>query len=71
MVKVKIGVFTYPQDRYNVWAGNPQGRPYDPECCAESVLNWNHLLYQCQKKPGHGPHGLFCKQHAKILEAKR
>jgi hypothetical protein len=50
--------------RYNEWAGNPKGRAYDPRRCAYEVWQ-NHLSYQCSKKPGKGPDGLYCGQHAK------
>ncbi len=53
-----------PKERYGQWAGNPKGRPYDPERCAWSVYD-DHLFRQCAKKRGHGAQGLFCKQHAK------
>jgi hypothetical protein len=26
--------------------------------------------YQCSRRAGHGPGGLFCKQHAKMAEAE-
>lgn len=57
--------------QYGKWAGFPSGHAYDPERCAaevwESGRGINH--YQCQRKNGHGPEGLFCKQHAKMIEA--
>lgn len=55
--------------RYGVWAGDPDGLPYKPCRCAESV--WTSIgcsSYQCSRKPGHGPDGLYCKQHAKQFE---
>jgi len=61
-----------PEPRiYGQWAGNPKGTPEDPALCVEGV--WN--LYapgfpQCSRKRGHGPGGLYCKQHAKKREAK-
>lgn len=48
--------------RYNVWGGNPNGVPYDPSRCAETVWD-NHLSHQCRRKNGHGHMGLYCKQH--------
>ena len=54
---------------YNRWAANPKGNPYDESQCAYEV----HIndrgggFHQCQKKPGHGPSGLYCKQHAKMV----
>lgn len=36
---------------------------YDEERCAATVSrDWNS--YQCKRKNGHGPEGLYCKQHA-------
>ena len=52
--------------RYNVWGGNPDGYPENKTRCIEEVAErggW--LFYQCQRKRGHGPDGLYCKQHAK------
>jgi hypothetical protein len=53
--------------RYSVWAGQPQGTPERVECCVEEVWpsggNW--IPRQCCRKRGHGPDGLYCKQHAK------
>jgi hypothetical protein len=41
-------------------------RPYDPAHCADEVnigdSRWSRYA-QCSRKPGHGPDGLFCKQH--------
>lgn len=55
--------------KYNCWGGNPKGWAYRPEDCAYEVMNGWHS-YQCCRKKGHGPEGLYCKQHAKIVEAK-
>jgi hypothetical protein len=53
--------------RYGVWNGCPQGQAEDPTRCIEEV--WPHsggwIPYQCCRKRGHGPDGLYCKQHAK------
>jgi hypothetical protein len=46
----------------------------DPNRCAKMVSHPPHYLhsFQCQRKPGHGPDGKFCKQHAKkIAERER
>jgi len=57
--------------RYNKWAGNPKGIPYSPERCAYEV--WERcrgsLSYQCLRKKGYGPDGLYCKAHARKVEA--
>ena len=53
--------------RYGQWAGNPEGMREDPALCIEEVWPsggaW--IPRQCARKRGHGPDGLYCKQHAK------
>ena len=54
--------------RYAAWAGNPRGVAEDPECCVRSVWrprDWH--AFQCNRKRGHGPGGLYCKQHAAMI----
>ena len=56
--------------KYRDWVGNPGGNPYDLKKCAYEV--WpspGYLSDQCSRKNGHGPAGLYCKQHAKMVEA--
>lgn len=40
-------------------------RAYDPARCAESVRDQGRWppYHQCERKPGYGPDGLYCKQH--------
>jgi len=56
--------------RYGQWAGS-KGYAYNPQFCAASV--WDNIrTNQCSRKPGHGPDGLYCKQHdPDALKAKR
>lgn len=56
--------------RYNTWAGNPKGHKYIEGRCAEEIWSSGRgsLPYQCSRKNGHGPDGLYCKQHAKGKE---
>ena len=65
---------TLEQARFH-WYGrkdyfNPKGRYYQEGKCAYEVseppyyLNW----HQCPRKNGHGIAGLYCKQHALIIE---
>jgi hypothetical protein len=54
------------QHRYGSWAGFPKGHKFDPFRCAQEVSS-DYLFHQCQRKPGHGPDALYCKQHAKAL----
>jgi hypothetical protein len=53
---------------YGAWTGNPKGNPEDPDRCVESVSD-GYLFYQCKRKRGYGPGGLYCKQHAKLKNA--
>ncbi len=52
---------------YGKWAGNFKGSQEDVTRCIEEVWpqqsGW--IPYQCHRKRGHGPKGLYCKQHAK------
>jgi len=57
---------------YGAWAGDTKGRVEDESRCIEEVKaqeGWGHW-YQCQRKRGHGPNELYCKQHAKMLAEK-
>ena len=57
------------QRRYGCWAGNPNGKREDPKRCIEEIWptgSW--IPCQCSRKRGHGPDGLYCKQHAKRHE---
>jgi hypothetical protein len=55
------------EPRYGVWAGCPQGQAEDLTRCIEEVwpTDGSWIPYQCSRKRGHGPDGLYCKQHAK------
>jgi len=67
---------TYPKTqaealayRYNQWAGNPGGWDLNPMRCAYEL--YRHPLShgsQCSRKPGKGPDGLYCGQHAKMVK---
>lgn len=53
--------------RYNKWAGNPSGHEEDTSRCVMSVTpnergGFAHS-HQCNRKRGHGPDKLYCKQH--------
>lgn len=59
--------------RYGDWAGNPKGHAEDTKRCIVEVWptsgnGW--IPYQCSRKRGHGPDGLYCKQHG-AKEEKR
>lgn len=52
--------------RYGQWAGRSKGTREDPtKCIAEVWPSSGWIPYQCTRKRGHGPDGLYCKQHAK------
>lgn len=57
--------------RYGQWAGNPKGYAEDKARCVAKVFSgpWP-ISSQCARKRGHGPQGLFCKQHG-VIESKR
>ncbi len=60
------------QRRYGCWAGNPNGTLEYPDRCIEEVWpSHGWIPHQCNRKRGHGPDGLYCKQHAKKHEAKQ
>ena len=63
-MKVEIDQHGFTARRYNVWAGNPDGVPEDPtRCIAEVYRDWRFV--QCSRRRGHGPNGLWCKQHSR------
>jgi len=59
--------------RYGRWAGNPKGMIERPERCIEQV--WGNgrgaMASQCSRPRGHGPDGLWCKQHTPDAKAAR
>lgn len=56
--------------RYGKWAGSPDGVPEDTALCVFECGVSPHYR-QCSRQRGHGPDGLYCKQHAKMLTAGR
>ena len=56
--------------RYGQWAGNPRGWPEDVERCVESVFSGMRSR-QCTRRRGHGPEGLYCRQHGRLEEERR
>lgn len=58
------------QYRYHKWAGNPEGDPYRVGDCAFEVWGQGYGIscWQCLRKNGYGPDGLYCKQHAKKVK---
>jgi hypothetical protein len=59
--------------RFGCWAGCPDGQPEDPTRCIEEVLpaSGSWIPRQCCRKRGHGPDGLYCRQHAKKHEVSQ
>jgi len=59
------------EGRYGKWAGNPDGHPEDKRRCIKEVFDCGFKGFiprQCRRKRGHGPDGLYCKQHAEKIE---
>jgi len=55
--------------KYYQWAGNEKGWKYRDGDCAYEVYALNGWgSYQCSRKNGHGPGGLYCKQHGRMLK---
>jgi len=55
--------------RYGIWEGNPKGTKENLNNCIVEVMDGKLLIgYQCRRKRGWGKNGLFCKQHAKMIE---
>jgi len=62
---------TSERRRYGEWSGNPNGYPEDRRKCIEEVYpegQWHSR--QCSRKRGHGPDGLYCKQHGAMEERR-
>ena len=58
---------------YGDWAGNPQGAPEDMTRCIREVWPTDKscwVPYQCKRRRGYGPHGLYCKQHAQTARPR-
>lgn len=59
---------------YGVWTGNPKGISEDETKCIKEVWprgradGW--FPWQCQRKRGYGFEGLYCKQHARMIEER-
>ena len=49
------------------WSYTQVTARYSRALCAWSVHRWAGEV-QCSRAPGHGPEGLWCKQHAKMAE---
>ena len=51
----------------------PDGESYNPNWCVQETWDsppWPRRR-QCFFKPGHGPHGLYCKHHAEKFREGR
>ena len=61
--------------RYGAWPGKPGGRTEKIADCVEAMPDqstFNGMVTkQCSRKRGHGPDGLYCKQHAKRHDVDR
>lgn len=52
--------------RYNKHYDQPRGVPELPDRCVVEVDHCAMAHIQCARKRGHGPNGLFCRQHAEL-----
>jgi hypothetical protein len=54
--------------------GGPDGYAEDPRLCVEEIRsyesNWPSF-HQCSRRRGHGPDGLYCRQHTPEVKAAR
>ncbi len=58
--------------RYGESAGNPDGYPEILKHCVEDVFrDAQYVSSQCSRKRGHGPDGLYCRQHGKMAEKRK
>lgn len=56
-----------PLNLYSAWSGTDTGTPVNPTRCITVVSHDGVAGYtrQCMHPNGHGPDGMFCKNHAK------
>ena len=57
--------------RYAVTSIRPEGVPEDPARCIEEISRraaFGRDYSQCGRPRGHGPDGLYCRQHARRAE---
>lgn len=60
--------------RYATSSFNPNGWPEDRERCIAGVHETHGFrapVVQCFRKRGHGPDGLYCKQHGHMVEKEQ
>jgi len=57
--------------RYHQWAGNSEGVPEDLKRCVVEIYAPKCHSYQCLRPRGNGHNGLFCKQHARMIEEEK
>jgi len=69
MIKIIKTLEEAQKYKYGKWAGNPNGNKYVGGRCAYEVQDLiSNRFYQCLRKNGHGINGLYCKQHAKMID---
>ena len=62
-----------PARRYAVTSIHPEGVAEDPARCVEEVsrrATFGRDYSQCARPRGHGPDGLYCRQHAAAIERR-
>jgi len=52
------------------YMASPDGVPYYEKFCAYEVKYQKDYSGQCCRNPGHGQDGLYCRFHAKKMEAQ-
>ena len=67
-VRTALGL---PGRSYGATAYNPSGTPENPANCVYKISGHGDMVSrQCSLKRGQGPGGLYCRQHAKIIESR-
>lgn len=57
--------------RYGKWSGNERGTVEDTALCVAEVCTGGAWIpWQCTRKRGKGPDGLYCGQHAKAADRR-
>jgi hypothetical protein len=59
--------------RYGQWAGDEIGQRENITRCVQVVYpaDGGWIPYQCKRKRGHGPNGLYCSQHGAIEDRRQ
>ena len=68
-----MSITTKEEARKRTYGYSFNSHRYDESKCVESVYpsERGYMPHQCRRKPGHGPEGLYCKQHDPIAAAAK